>query len=45
MKRGRFHNVRIKKEFIYTREMSEESSYIKVERYKIKNWELIRKEL
>jgi hypothetical protein len=35
----------IKKGFIYTRETSKESGYIKVKRYKIKNWEMIRKKL
>jgi hypothetical protein len=32
----------IKKGFIYTYEVSKESGYIRVKRYKIKNWEIIR---
>lgn len=32
----------IKKGFIYTYKTSKESGYIRVKRYKIKNWEMIR---
>lgn len=42
MKRGGYDNIRIKKGFIYTYEVTKESGYIKVKRYKIKNWEIIR---
>ena len=45
MKRGRYYNVRIKKGFVYTCEISKESGYIRVKRYKIKNWKMIRDEV